>query len=74
MLLWGREVALNSESSKDKGGFIVGEQSERLVDGKLPRGDVRHRGIPAKSGLGKDKTDMEGWGQGLVEKGLEEPD
>ena len=43
----GREIGLNSELNRNKWGFVVKEQVEGLVDGKLPR-DLKGRGILLK--------------------------
>lgn len=52
-------MGFNCKDNKDKGGFIANEQSERVSDGKLLRGDMKGKGILAKAT--KD-LDIKGWG------------
>lgn len=47
----GKEIGLNSECRRNKCGCIAKELvgGRGLVDGKFPRGNIRGRGILAKS-------------------------
>ena len=41
-------MGFNCKDNKDTGGFIANEQSEKVSDRKLLRGDMKGRGILAK--------------------------